>query len=221
MNSNPCPLCSFPETSAYHSDATRQYLHCPKCELVFAHPDSHLSREEEYQRYQYHENDINDVRYRQFLQKMSEPMLSRIASPSSGFDFGSGPGPLLKLMFEEQGHSMSHYDTFYAPEEDVFNNVYDFITATEVAEHLHKPMNELDRLWACLKPGGYFGIMTSMRIPDLDFTSWHYIKDDTHVVFFAPQTMHWLADRWEAELEIIGNSVTIFQKAPNQDSNPT
>jgi len=190
----------------------REYLHCPVCELVFAHPDSHLSREEEFKRYEFHQNNLEDPRYRSFLQKMSTPMLNRIAANSSGLDFGSGPGPLLKLIFEEQGHTMSVYDTFYAPQQEVFNNSYAFITATEVVEHLHKPLVELDRLWSCLQPQGYLGIMTSLNLPDLKFSTWHYIKDETHVVFFAPQTMIWLAKRWGASMEIVGDSVIMLQK---------
>ena len=139
-------------------------------------------------------------------------MLRRIDGNSSGLDFGSGPGPLLKLMFEEQGHSMSHYDSFYTPDKAVFHEMYSFITATEVVEHLHRPLEDLDRLWSCLLPGGYLGLMTSLNLPELNFEAWHYIKDDTHVVFFAPQTMNWLAKRWGAQIEIIGDSVVIFKK---------
>ncbi|MCF7923243.1 MAG: class I SAM-dependent methyltransferase [Candidatus Marinimicrobia bacterium] len=212
MNSPACPLCSNPETTRYHADAAREFLHCTVCDLVFAHPDFRLSREAEFQRYQFHQNDLEDSGYRKFLHKMSAPMLERIAPHSAGLDFGSGPGPLLKLMFEEQGHSMSLYDPFYAPEQSVLDDSYDFITSTEVVEHLHKAQKELDRLWACLKPHGYLGIMTSLRLPDLDFSSWHYIMDETHVVFFAPKTMSWLANRWGASLEIIGDSVIILQK---------
>ncbi|MBT3229166.1 MAG: class I SAM-dependent methyltransferase [Candidatus Marinimicrobia bacterium] len=211
-----CPLCSNPNTSYFHSDQFREYLHCPICDLVFAHPDSHLSRDEEFKRYEFHQNDLEDSRYRNFLQKMSEPMLNRIAEHSSGLDFGSGPGPLLKLMFEERGHHMSLYDTFYAPGHDVFKDSYDFITATEVVEHLHRPLEELDRLWDCLKPTGFFGVMTSLRLPALDFSTWHYIKDETHVVFFSPQTMHWLARRWGGQIEVIGDSVVVFQKSGDE-----
>lgn len=212
MNNPACPLCSSTDAQTFHRDAFREYLICSVCDLVFAHPDSHLDREEEFSRYEYHENDINDQGYRNFLEKLELPMLERVTPESQGLDFGSGPGPLLKLMFEEQGHTMSIFDTFYAPDPSVFDRQYDFISSSEVVEHLHHPMGELDRLWSCLKPGGFLGIMTSMRHGDLDFNTWHYIKDDTHVIFFSPQTMRWLADRWEASLEIIGNSVIILQK---------
>lgn len=207
-----CPLCAGSETSPYHSDRAREYFHCSVCALVFAHPDSHLTREEEYQRYEQHENDLEDRGYRTFLQKMSEPMLQRIPPGSHGLDFGSGPGPLLKRIFEEQGHRISIYDPFFAQDESVLNTKYDFITATEVAEHLHHPLRELDRLWSILKPQGLLGLMTSMRVPGLDFKRWHYHRDPTHVVFFAPETMIWLAEHWRAHVDIMNDSVVVFQK---------
>ena len=207
-----CPLCSNRSTSVFYADAYREYLHCPTCELSFAHPESHLSREAEFSRYEFHENNLEDPGYRSFLQKMSSPMLARIGEQSQGLDFGSGPGPLLKLLFEEQGHTMSLYDSFYAPDQSVFESCYDFITATEVVEHLHKPLDELDKLWSCIKPKGYLGLMTSMRLPALDFSSWHYIRDETHVIFFAPATMKWLSKHWNAHLEILSDSVVIFRK---------
>ena len=209
-----CPLCLNPETQNFHRDAYREYLLCSVCDLVFAHPDSRLSREEEFKRYEFHENDIHDIGYRTFLQKLATPMLERLTPDSNGLDFGSGPGPLLKIMFEEQGHSMSVFDTFYAPDLTVFDRAYDFISTSEVVEHLHDPMHELDRLWSCLKPGGYLGVMTSLRHGDIDFKTWHYIKDETHVIFFSPQTMTWIAGRWDASLKIIGDSVIIFHKRP-------
>lgn len=212
-----CPLCSSPETISFHTDATREYLHCQSCDLVFAHPDGHLSSEEEFNRYELHQNDLKDPGYRAFLKKMSDPMLQRLHSNSRGLDFGSGPGPLLQLMFEEQGHNISLYDPFYAPDQTVFNDSYDFITATEVVEHLHNPIRDLDRLWGCLQPKGFLGIMTSLHNSEQDFMSWHYIKDPTHVIFFSKQTMTWLAKRWRAKLKIIGDSVVIFTKRPTQD----
>jgi len=55
--------------------------------------------------------------------------------------------------------------------------------------------------------------MPSLNLPGQSFSTWHYIKDETHVVFFAPKTMRWLARRWGAQLEIIGDSVVIFHKS--------
>ncbi|MEA3287077.1 MAG: class I SAM-dependent methyltransferase [Candidatus Marinimicrobia bacterium] len=182
------------------------------CDLVFAHPDSYLSPEEEFKRYQQHNNDSEDPRYRSFLGKLQKPMAKRLTSKSSGLDFGSGPGPLLKKMFEEQGHKMSIYDVFYAPDMAVFETNYNFITSSETVEHLQQPLLELDRLWHRLKPDGILGIMTGIHYKDIDFKNWYYIRDETHVVFFSPKTFEWLAQYWDANLDFIGDSVVIFQK---------
>ena len=76
-----------------------------------------------------------------------------LAPESCGLDFGSGPKPTLSVMFEEAGHCMTTFDYFYENVPSAFERQYDFITATEVVEHLHNPKEELERLWACLKQG--------------------------------------------------------------------
>jgi 2-polyprenyl-3-methyl-5-hydroxy-6-metoxy-1,4-benzoquinol methylase len=190
------------------------------CDLVFVHPDSYLSSAEEFKRYEQHNNDPDDPRYRSFLSKLQKPVAKHLAPGSSGLDFGSGPGPLLKQMFEEQGHNMAFYDTFYAPDIAVFEASYDFITTSETVEHLQKPRQELERLWSCLKPGGILGIMTGVHYTDIDFKNWYYIRDETHVIFFSPKTFKWLAQLWGSELEFVGDSVILFKKALVQNDNP-
>jgi 2-polyprenyl-3-methyl-5-hydroxy-6-metoxy-1,4-benzoquinol methylase len=115
-------------------------------------------------------------------------------------------------MFKEIGHSMEIYDTFYAREPDLLNRQYDFITATEVLEHLHHPRQELDRLWTLLKPGGYLGIMTQLVKDQKTFSHWYYKNDPTHVCFFSRSTFQWLAGWWQAEVEFADNDVMLFQK---------
>ncbi len=211
-----CPFCSNPSVGPFHSDSKRDYLHCPLCDLVFAHPDSYLSQAEEFKRYEQHNNDPEDPRYRSFLNKLQKPVVKHLAPHSSGLDFGSGPGPLLMKLFEEQGHEMSIYDVFYAPNTAVFEASYDFITTSETVEHLQQPMLELERLWRCLKPGGILGIMTGIHYDDIDFKNWYYIRDETHIVFFSPKTFKWLAQFWSAKLEFVGDNVVILQKKPGK-----
>ena len=115
-------------------------------------------------------------------------------------------------MFTEAGHTMRIYDPFYAPDTTPFQQQYDFITTSEVAEHLHQPRQELDRLWSCLKPHGVLGIMTK-RVEERDaFSRWHYKNDPTHVCFFSTETFAWLADYWGAELTVCGRDVVVFRK---------
>ena len=127
-------------------------------------------------------------------------------------DFGSGPGPTLSAMFEDVGHSMTLYDPFYASDQSALDKRYDFITATEVVEHLHEPGRELERLWACLKPGGLLAVMTSLADDCEAFAKWHYIQDPTHVCFFHQETFKWWAAERQAGLTFADNDVMLFYK---------
>ena len=93
-----------------------------------------------------------------------------------------------------------------------WNEPYDFITTTEVVEHLHYPRRELDRLWDILKPGGSLGVMTKLVRDRAAFATWHYISEPTHVCFFSRSTFQWLADEWQADLMFEGNDVILFEK---------
>lgn len=172
----------------------------------------YISAADEKARYDLHNNNPDDQRYRRFLSRVFIPMEKRLAPGSHGLDFGSGPGPTLSLMFEEIGHSMAIYDCFYAKDSSVLLEPYDFITATEVLEHLHDPAKELDRLWGLLKPGGNLGVMTQL-IPDREaFASWNYKDDLTHVCFFSPSTFQWLADLWRGDVTFAPKGVMLFYK---------
>ncbi|MFC1566823.1 class I SAM-dependent methyltransferase [bacterium] len=206
-----CILCNDTNVVILFKD-TREYLHCQNCDLVFVPAYQRLKPSEELKRYNFHENNPDDKRYKGFLNKLFEPVNERIKPNSHGLDFGSGPCPVLSFMFEEKGHEMQIYDHYYANESAVFGTQYDFITATEVLEHLFYPNKELDRVWSCLKPNGILGIMTKFS-PDLKkFAYWYYKNDDTHVAFYSKKTFEFLKVKWNASLEFIGDNVVIFYK---------
>jgi len=207
-----CPLCEAGDLLPFHEDKHRSYIRCRTCQLVFVPPAFFLSPEEEQAHYDLHENDPADQRYRTFLSRLCTPLLKRLAPHSSGLDFGSGPGPTLSVMLQEAGHRVALYDRFYADDPSVFEQQYDFITASEVVEHLHHPGSELKRLWNRLRPGGVLGIMTKLVADQQAFRSWHYIRDPTHVCFFSTATWGWLAAEWGAEHEQIGADITLLRK---------
>ena len=209
-----CPLCKSNQTSLYFEDRKRPFYHCQTCSLVFVPPTHYLAAEAEKAEYDLHENDPSDKGYRRFLSRLFLPMQERLAPNSFGLDFGSGPGPTLSVMFEEAGHRMAIYDLFYAKNTAVFSQTYDFITTTEVVEHLHHPQMELDRLWSLIKPGGMLGIMTKMVIDKEAFSNWHYKNDLTHICFFSQKTFNWLAMKWQATVEFLHKDVVIFHKTP-------
>ena len=210
-----CPLCQAENTIKIYADKDREYLQCQTCQLVFVPSIHYLSADDEKARYNTHQNSPDDPKYRAFLSRLFIPMQNRLAPGSHGLDFGSGPGPTLSVMFEEAGHSMAIYDHFYALNHAVLDTSYDFITATEVVEHLHHPRLELDHLWAILKPGGILGIMTRL-VPDHEaFAQWYYKNDPTHVCFFSRTTFEWLATQWQAALTFEDHDVMLFPKSFN------
>ena len=210
-----CILCLSKKAEDFCSADSYDYLHCKNCDLIFVKPGQRLDPEEEKSRYDLHENDPADEQYRNFLSQLYTPLSKKLSANSFGLDFGSGPGPTLSVMFEEDGHTVRIYDPFYAPDSSVFDKQYDFITTTETAEHLFNPREEFDLLWSCLKPGGYLGIMTKL-VPSLEeFPDWHYRKDDTHVTFYSEETFRWMADYYGASLEIFGERTVILEKHLN------
>lgn len=191
-------------------------MRCDVCSLVFVPPWQFVSSEAEKNRYDLHQNSPEDQGYRRFLSRIFIPMQKCLTPDSCGLDFGSGPQPTLSLMFEEAGHSMTIFDYFYEHVPSVFEKQYDFITATEVIEHLHNPREELERLWACLKKGGRLGIMTKLVPDNINaFSCWHYKNDATHVCFFSQTTFQWLAIRWDADTTLADKDVILFHKRDN------
>jgi hypothetical protein len=208
-----CPLCRSGGALDYCSDGHRDFLQCPACSLVFVDPHQRLDAQAERAEYDKHQNAPTDAGYRRFLGRLFEPLRERLPPAQQGLDFGCGPGPTLSVMLREAGHECAEYDPFYAPDHQVFTRDFDFITATEVVEHLHFPGEELNRLWGLLRPGGMMGLMTKRVIDREAFGAWHYKNDPTHVCFFSRETFEWVANHLGAHLEILGQDVVFLSKA--------
>lgn len=206
-----CPLCGG-DTAPWFADSTRDYLRCGHCGFVHVPAAQRLSLQAERAYYLTHRNAVDDPGYRAWLSRLATPLLERLQPPASGLDFGCGAEPALAAMLAEAGFEMTLYDPQFAPDASVFTCEWDFVTATEVLEHLHNPAAELERLWSLLRPGGWLAVMTR-RVPALaEFERWHYRRDPTHIGFFAEQSFAWLAARWQAGLELLGDDVALLRK---------
>lgn len=208
-----CPLCQTAGAKSYHSDRRREYLQCPVCMLVFVPPRYFLAPGAERAEYELHENDPGDPGYRRFLSRLVEPLAQRLATGACGLDFGCGPGPALAAMMRERGFEVALYDPFFFPDRAPLSRRWNFIAATEVVEHLHRPGDELAALWDMLQPGGILGVMTKLVLGPEAFARWHYKNDPTHVAFFSRATWSWWAERRGAGLEFIGDDVILLQRA--------
>ncbi len=213
-----CPLCLGRNSTHFSNIAEKTYFRCGNCALTFLSPEHRLDPESERSRYLLHENNSDDPRYRDFLNRLAEPLVNLLPRGAAGLDYGSGPGPTLSVMLKEQGFPMSHYDPFFAPDPTPLEGLYDFITCTETIEHFFNPGSELNRLDGILKPGGILAVMTEMLDSDDRFGGWHYHREPTHVCFFKRQTMDWIALHQGWAVEYPGKNVAFFQKGPAQQN---
>nr|AGF93681.1 methyltransferase type 12 [uncultured organism] len=175
-------------------------------------PSQHPTPEKEYERYCEHDNDPTDPGYRNFLSKLAIPLLEKLAPASKGLDYGCGPGPALANMLEEFGYRMSVFDPFFYQDTTVLQQNYDFVTCTEVVEHFHNPFSEFVYLDGLLRAGGWLAVMTSFLTQDARFANWRYRRDPTHVIFYAQETFHVLADKLGSYCEIPYKDVVLMQK---------
>ena len=207
-----CPLCSNGTAEAFVRWHDRDYLRCRTCRLIWLTPEQRPDAMAERAYYATHENDECDQGYRRFLGRLTEHLIPQLAAGATGLDYGCGPGPALAGMLREHGFTMQTWDPLFAPDPAPLQQQYDFVTCTETAEHFHHPGAEFERLNSLLRPGGLLGLMTSFPPPAEDFPGWHYVRDPTHVCFYGPETLGWIAERHGWRLEIPVKNVAIFWK---------
>jgi len=210
----PCPVCRATGTRAFASVDGRDYLRCETCGATFLQPDQRPTAAEEIAHYTHHRNAVGDPGYRRFLARLADPLLAELPTGSRGLDYGCGPGPALAAMLEEKGHNVALYDPIFEPNQHVLEETYDFITCSEVVEHLHAPADEFDRIGRLLRPGGWLAVMTSFQTDDARFARWHYRRDPTHVVFYREETLRLIAERRGWSCRIPAKDVALM-RTPN------
>jgi len=209
---NSCPLCGSVSLFFFYQDKCRSYLRCNNCHLVVVPPEFLLGAEAEKAVYDQHQNDPKDKAYRGFLSRTFEPLIAQLPDDAKGLDFGCGPGPAISVMAEEVGLSVNNYDLYYHDTPEVLEQYYDFVTITEVIEHVADAKALLMRLDSLLSCGGVLAVMTS-RVIDADaFGRWHYKNDPTHIRFYCIETFEWVAHHFDWRLEIVDKDVVFFHK---------
>ena len=203
-----CGLCKSHNVDKYQyfteksfgGVAPRLYWRCHGCDLIFLDPSMRLSRVEEKSRYMEHENSVGDPRYVGFLKQLWAPMERYmeefLEKGALGLDFGCGPGPALHQMARQAGYKMDLYDPYFYPFPLPQKATYDFITCTEVVEHLAKPQRGWNQLRGLLNAGGLLGVMTQLYDDVKDFKCWPYRRDDTHISFYSRKTFKYIAHRF-------------------------
>jgi SAM-dependent methyltransferase len=199
-----CPLCQHDALTLFHQDKQRCYWQCLRCSLVSVPKGYHLEAAAEKAVYDLHDNSQADAGYQAFLGRALMPLLHRLDldGPDAaaraeiiGLDFGCGEGAVLSQMAAGLGYRMNNYDLYYHADSSVLNQEYDFITITEVIEHVADANALLKQLASLLKPNGLMAVMTKRVLSQAAFEHWHYKADPTHICFYSEASFEWLVNQ--------------------------
>jgi SAM-dependent methyltransferase len=226
-----CTLCGN-TAGIWEETAAAAYHHCPVCDLIFLDPALRPDPRNERARYLTHHNSPEDVSYRAYLRGFAEeallPFMPPLSSPTLAaqtssrpagaaraakiLDYGCGYSPVFVTVLQELGYGASGYDPLFAPGDSWRKEIFDAVTAVEVAEHFFFPSKEFRAISSVLRPGGICALRTLLhRGGGESFESWWYRRDPTHVSFYSKNSFEWIAGHFGFELiEVIeGRSVVL------------
>ena len=207
-----CRLCDS-KSKLFHQSETSRFFKCPTCKGIFVDSSYLLDAETEEERYQAHNNDTTDPRYRKFVSPITDAVQASFRDSHLGLDFGCGSGPVITEVLREKGYQINTYDPFFDYRPEVLNEKYHFIACCEVAEHFHQPAKEFKLLKKLLHPKGSLFIMTDLFKGEIDFAEWYYKNDPTHVFFYQNDTFEWICKHFDFEkFEISGRLTTLYNK---------
>jgi SAM-dependent methyltransferase len=201
-----CPLCS----SWADKIKDDNYFLCPCCRAIFLDSSLYLSPAAEKMRYEEHNNDVYDKRYRRFVSPITSAVLQEQSKSSVGLDFGAGTGPVISVVLEEKGYNIAQYDPFFFNDQSLLKKKFDYIVCCEVAEHFQRPQEEFSLLKKLLKPGGSIYIMTHMYNNKIDFKNWRYRQDPTHIFIYQQETFNYICRKLKFKnLDISGRLIVL------------
>jgi len=215
-----CPLCQMKAESSVQNQfmKDRKFFHCQRCDLIFLPCEKHISAEEEKTRYQTHQNNPQDLGYREFLMRFARPVLDFLEkenkSIKDALDYGSGAGSPLSSIFGESKIKVWEYDPYFKPNENLLQKKYDLVMATEVIEHFRNPALDFLKMKSLLKGQGILALMTQFHQGPVHFFSWWYPKDFTHVSFYSEKTLRFWAGQQGMIVNYLKDPVVIFSLPP-------
>lgn len=209
-----CPICKSGTEAFEDPQLQKQFFYCPICDCISLDTAYILSAEKEQSLYNNHKNSLENEGYVSMFEKFLDFFWEDLTCKERSLDFGSGPTPVLSYLVEKRGVKVDCYDKFYQPIRCFEDQTYDFITSTEVFEHLDNPIETLTLLANHLKPKGFVALMTLFHANDeAHFLQWWYRRDPTHITFYTPKTVEMLAKKCGLDLiKTDGKRIALLQK---------
>ncbi len=207
-----CILCNSGLSHILHIEKEHRFYDCSNCGSIIRDKDTFPDSNFEKERYEIHQNDVNDLRYQKFVSPITQAVQNDFLPQGTlGLDFGAGTGPVITKVLSDKGYNLNLYDPFFHPDKSVLNQNYDYIVCCEVIEHFHKPHQEFQLLKSLLKPGGKLYCMTDIFREHLDFGSWYYKNDPTHVIFYTEKSLQWIQKQIGFNTIHIENRLIVFE----------
>ncbi|MDK2984772.1 MAG: hypothetical protein PWQ96_414 [Clostridia bacterium] len=207
-----CKLCENP-IQTIKSVEEPVYYHCENCDLIFIDKAYYISPQKEKERYEMHDNTIENKGYVKMFEKfIDKAVVPYVKKGEKALDFGSGPQPVLKILLEKRGIATDIYDPYFAPKRVFHNKKYDLITCTEVIEHIKDPLFAWNFFKEHLKPGGKLALMTLFHQGTDNFAEWWYRQDATHACFYSPKTFTWVEKHFSFRILNIDQKNTLTMK---------
>lgn len=203
-----CPLCSS-DADIYYQDKNIHYYHCKTCDAVFEDENYRPDSSAEKSRYEIHENDVEDKNYQKFVSPITSSILRDFTKYSKGLDFGAGTGPVISKVLQESGYTITEYDPYFHNYPERLQHKYDYISSSEVIEHFYNPYKEFKLLKSLLKQDAKLYCMTDVYDKSIDFASWYYKNDPTHVFFYTKKTFEWIKKEFNfLDVKVDGRLIT-------------
>lgn len=206
-----CRLCNE-ATGSFYKEKTREFVVCKNCRGVQLLPEYFISARAEEDRYLTHNNDVEDVRYQNFVSPITSGVLADFTTKNSGLDYGCGTGPVAATELEKKGFPVRLFDPYFHPDTEALENTYDFIICCEVMEHFHEPRQEFKTLSQLLNTGGKMYCKTSLFSEEIDFETWYYKNDPTHVFFYTEKSLDWIRQNMEFSKVEVFPKLIVFSK---------
>jgi len=206
-----CALCGS-TTTAFAVVQNRAYHQCVICNGISLHPSHFLSDDLEKKRYETHNNDVTDPGYQRFVSPIVDAILTDYNPLDKGLDFGSGTAPIITVMLKNQNYNIDSYDPFFDPNPKALETTYSYIACCEVMEHFYNPNQEFALLHGLLQENGSLYCKTNLYDSSINFDSWWYKNDATHVFFYTKETLHWIKKYYNFNEIQISKELIIFRK---------
>ena len=187
------------------------YYKCKACHGIYVDKNYLPDNASEKQRYELHDDDTNASGYRKFVSPITSSITKDFKVGDEGLDFGAGTSAIISVVLNEHNYKISNYDPFFHVFPELLEKKYDYISSCEVIEHFYNPYKEFSLLKSMLKDGSKLYLMTEVYDEGIDFASWYYKNDPTHVFFYSKETFEWIKQKFEFSSMKIEKRLVVFE----------